>query len=147
MVANAAALLHRGRVAGVYHKILLPNYGVFDEFRYFVSGTEPCVVRLHGIDVANDGSVVIGGTHAGPILFDGEDITNVNTADGADTLYIEGSGGTLNVWAGPLADEFNVRGSGIGSVVTTPTTRIPPPTRNSSAGFALRGPRFGDGLL
>ncbi len=49
---NAAAVLHGGQVVARYAKHHLPNYGVFDEFRYFVSGTEPCVVRLHGIDVA-----------------------------------------------------------------------------------------------
>lgn len=40
-VANAAAVLGRGRVLGVYHKVLLPNYGVFDEDRYFAMGAEP----------------------------------------------------------------------------------------------------------
>jgi NAD+ synthase (glutamine-hydrolysing) len=49
---NAAAVLHGGQVVARYAKHHLPNYGVFDEFRYFVSGTEPCVVRLHGVDVA-----------------------------------------------------------------------------------------------
>lgn len=39
-VANAVALLHDGEVRGVYHKVLLPNYGVFDEDRYFVPGGE-----------------------------------------------------------------------------------------------------------
>lgn len=39
--ANAAAVLAQGRVAGVYHKVLLPNYGVFDEDRYFAVGAEP----------------------------------------------------------------------------------------------------------
>lgn len=43
-VANAAALLHRGRVRGVYHKVLLPNYGVFDEERYFAPGPLPGAV-------------------------------------------------------------------------------------------------------
>ena len=43
-VANAAALLHGGRVRGVYHKVLLPNYGVFDEERYFVPGSCPGAV-------------------------------------------------------------------------------------------------------
>ena len=38
-IYNAAALLHNGRLAGVYHKIYLPNYGVFDEYRYFQSWT------------------------------------------------------------------------------------------------------------
>ena len=37
---NAAAVLHDGVHAGTYHKQYLPNYGVFDENRYFQSGTE-----------------------------------------------------------------------------------------------------------
>ena len=40
-IANAAAVLHRGRIVGVYHKVLLPNYGVFDESRYFARGGDP----------------------------------------------------------------------------------------------------------
>jgi NAD+ synthase (glutamine-hydrolysing) len=40
-VANAAAILQHGKLAGVYHKVLLPNYGVFDEERYFSVGTHP----------------------------------------------------------------------------------------------------------
>ena len=49
---NAAALLHGGRVVGRYAKHHLPNYGVFDEYRYFVPGTSLTVARIHGIDVA-----------------------------------------------------------------------------------------------
>lgn len=49
---NAAAVLHRGRVAGVYAKHHLPNYGVFDEYRYFVPGQESLVMRVRGVDVA-----------------------------------------------------------------------------------------------
>ena len=49
---NAAAVVHRGEVVARYAKHHLPNYGVFDEFRYFVPGTRPCVVRVHGVDVA-----------------------------------------------------------------------------------------------
>ena len=49
---NAAAVLHGGHVVARYAKHHLPNYGVFDEFRYFVRGTDPCVVRIHGVDVA-----------------------------------------------------------------------------------------------
>ncbi|MGV9562934.1 NAD+ synthase [Streptomyces sp. NPDC003480] len=49
---NAAAVLHRGRVALTFAKHHLPNYGVFDEFRYFVPGDTMPVVRLHGIDIA-----------------------------------------------------------------------------------------------
>jgi NAD+ synthase (glutamine-hydrolysing) len=40
-VANGAAVLHEGAVVGVYHKVLLPNYGVFDEDRYFAVGQDP----------------------------------------------------------------------------------------------------------
>ena len=39
-VHNAAALLQGGKVRGVYHKVLLPNYGVFDEDRYFAAGKD-----------------------------------------------------------------------------------------------------------
>lgn len=49
---NSAAVLHRGRVVARTAKHHLPNYGVFDEFRYFVRGDRLCVVRLHGVDVA-----------------------------------------------------------------------------------------------
>jgi NAD+ synthase (glutamine-hydrolysing) len=37
---NAAAVCHGGRVVAIYHKQLLPNYGVFDERRYFRPGNE-----------------------------------------------------------------------------------------------------------
>ncbi|MFB6437327.1 NAD+ synthase [Streptomyces sp. NPDC056411] len=49
---NAAAVLHRGEVALSFAKHHLPNYGVFDEFRYFVPGDTLPMVRLHGVDVA-----------------------------------------------------------------------------------------------
>ena len=39
-LANAAALVQHGRRIGTYHKALLPNYGVFDEARYFVPGPQ-----------------------------------------------------------------------------------------------------------
>jgi NAD+ synthase (glutamine-hydrolysing) len=50
--SNALAVLHGGRVVIRSAKHHLPNYGVFDEFRYFVPGGTLPVVRLHGIDVA-----------------------------------------------------------------------------------------------
>ncbi|MCX4677748.1 NAD+ synthase [Streptomyces sp. NBC_01433] len=49
---NAAAVLHRGGIALNFAKHHLPNYGVFDEFRYFVRGDSMPVVRVHGVDVA-----------------------------------------------------------------------------------------------
>lgn len=49
---NAAAVLHRGEVVLRFAKHHLPNYGVFDEYRYFVQGDTLPVVRVHGVDVA-----------------------------------------------------------------------------------------------
>ena len=40
-LANAVAVIADGRIVGVYHKVLLPNYGVFDEARYFAAGGTP----------------------------------------------------------------------------------------------------------
>ncbi|MCP3857573.1 MAG: NAD+ synthase [Actinomycetia bacterium] len=50
---NAAALCAHGRVMGTYRKRLLPNYGVFDEKRYFAVGTEPLqLFEVAGVKVA-----------------------------------------------------------------------------------------------
>lgn len=48
---NAAAVAADGRLIGVYHKHYLPNYGVFDENRYFQSGVEAPVFRIRGVGV------------------------------------------------------------------------------------------------
>ena len=50
-VHNAAAVLSEGRVAGIYHKIFLPNYGVFDEDRYFKAGTSCPVFDFRGVRI------------------------------------------------------------------------------------------------
>jgi len=49
---NAAAVLYQGEVVCSYAKHHLPNYGVFDEFRYFKPGNELHVLRIRGVDVA-----------------------------------------------------------------------------------------------
>ncbi|GAA1030174.1 NAD+ synthase [Virgisporangium ochraceum] len=49
---DALALLFGGRVVARYYKHHLPNYGVFDEDRYFVAGDTLQIVRLNGVDVA-----------------------------------------------------------------------------------------------
>ena len=46
---DAAAVLHDGRWAGVYHKHHLPNYGVFDEQRYFAPGRGNAVFVRDGV--------------------------------------------------------------------------------------------------
>ncbi|MBA8794440.1 NAD+ synthase (glutamine-hydrolyzing) [Friedmanniella endophytica] len=49
---NAAAVLHGGRIVSTAAKHHLPNYGVFDEYRYFAPGDVLQVVRVRGVDVA-----------------------------------------------------------------------------------------------
>ncbi|MCH7230760.1 NAD+ synthase [Glycomyces sp. L485] len=51
-IRNALALLQDGKVLFRYYKHHLPNYGVFDEDRYFVSGHELHLARIQGVDVA-----------------------------------------------------------------------------------------------
>jgi NAD+ synthase (glutamine-hydrolysing) len=50
-VSNAAAVCADGRVQAVYRKIHLPNYGVFDEVRYFQSGPGPALIEVDGVKV------------------------------------------------------------------------------------------------
>ncbi len=55
---NSAAVLHKGKMKGVYHKAFLPNYGVFDEKRYFSCGKSFPVFGLgqvtFGINICED---------------------------------------------------------------------------------------------
>jgi NAD+ synthase (glutamine-hydrolysing) len=48
IAANAAAVIRNGEIRGVYRKRLLPNYGVFDEYRTFRNGTDPLVLESAG---------------------------------------------------------------------------------------------------
>ena len=50
-VYNAAAVVAGGRVAGVYRKICLPNYAVFDEKRYVTPGDRTAIVDLGGVNI------------------------------------------------------------------------------------------------
>jgi NAD+ synthase (glutamine-hydrolysing) len=49
---NSAAVIQEGKVHKVYRKGMLPNYGVFDERRYFHPGAEPLVIKVEGFDIA-----------------------------------------------------------------------------------------------
>ncbi len=55
---NALAVIYDGKIKGVYHKMFLPNYGVFDEKRYFAPGSKPAVFgigkMLFGATVCED---------------------------------------------------------------------------------------------
>jgi NAD+ synthase (glutamine-hydrolysing) len=48
-IFNAAAVIVGGRVEAVYHKHLLPNYGVFDEKRYFTAGEGIVIADVAGV--------------------------------------------------------------------------------------------------
>ena len=50
-IHNAAALVGGGQVVARYHKIKLPNYGVFDEARTFTPGEAACPVRIAGSEL------------------------------------------------------------------------------------------------
>jgi NAD+ synthase (glutamine-hydrolysing) len=48
-IYNGAAVIADGRIKRIYHKMFLPNYGVFDEKRYFSAGNKPLVVPIGGV--------------------------------------------------------------------------------------------------
>lgn len=50
-IFNAAAVVHEGKLVGVYHKHYLPNYGVFDENRYFQAGRQAPLFQIHDVHV------------------------------------------------------------------------------------------------
>jgi len=57
-VFNSAAVIFRGKIAAIYHKMLLPNYGVFDEMRYFKFGEDPLLFKIDdvvfGVNICED---------------------------------------------------------------------------------------------
>ncbi len=57
-IYNAAAVIYDAKIRGIHHKILLPNYGVFDEKRYFTSGQTPEVFKIgpyvFGVNICED---------------------------------------------------------------------------------------------
>ena len=57
-IYNAAAVIYRGEIRGICHKELLPNYGVFDEKRYFKPGKDSRIFRFgdftFGVNICED---------------------------------------------------------------------------------------------
>src|SRR3989338_5823912 len=57
-IYNAAAVIYNGKIKGVYHKMRLPNYGVFDERRYFKPGSAPLTFKygdlVFGVNICED---------------------------------------------------------------------------------------------
>lgn len=50
-IYNAAAVLYQKHIIDRYHKVFLPNYGVFDEMRYFQAGVRYPVYKIAGVNV------------------------------------------------------------------------------------------------
>jgi NAD+ synthase (glutamine-hydrolysing) len=50
-IYNAAAIIYDGEIVDRYHKVFLPNYGVFDELRYFQAGERYPVYEIAGVNV------------------------------------------------------------------------------------------------
>jgi NAD+ synthase (glutamine-hydrolysing) len=57
-IYNAAAIVYNKKLVGTYHKMYLPNYGVFDELRYFQAGRRCAVYRIgdvcFGVNICED---------------------------------------------------------------------------------------------
>jgi NAD+ synthase (glutamine-hydrolysing) len=83
-LVNAAAVCARGRVVGRYHKRLLPNYGVFDEQRWFVPGVGPADRYLVagvpvGVSICED-MWCAGGPMAGQAAAGAQVLVNLNAS-------------------------------------------------------------------
>ncbi len=82
-VHNSAAVLAGGELHGIYRKMLLPNYGVFDERRYFEPGDTPAVIDI--------GGVVVGLTICEDIWFAGPPSSTEATAGASLIVNPSGS--------------------------------------------------------
>jgi len=110
---NAASVLLHGQCLGTYHKQHLPNYGVFDELRYFAPGTRAFVFRVKGlafgVNICEDlwlgdtavqaraqGAQVLLAINASPFTLDKRE-ERVQTlgrhADGLPLIYVNQVGG------------------------------------------------------
>lgn len=83
-IYNAAAIIHDKDLIDVYHKRYLPNYGVFDENRYFQSGTRAPVYKLgdvkFGVNICEDIWYPGDPTREQAILGDAQIIINISSS-------------------------------------------------------------------
>ncbi len=83
-IYNAAAIIHNRDLVDVYHKRYLPNYGVFDENRYFQSGTRAPVYKLgnvrFGVNICEDIWYPGNPTREQAILGDAQIIINISSS-------------------------------------------------------------------
>ncbi len=83
-VYNAAAFMCGGQIVATHHKAYLPNYGVFDENRYFQAGARSSVVVLNGItigfNICEDIWFQDGPTRAQSLVGGAEVIVNISAS-------------------------------------------------------------------
>lgn len=83
-IYNAAAVLYGGKIIGIYRKQYLPNYGVFDENRYFQEGTESPVLEFRsvriGINICEDIWYPKGPLYTQTLVGDAECIVNLSAS-------------------------------------------------------------------
>jgi NAD+ synthase (glutamine-hydrolysing) len=81
---NAAAFVNGGRIVARHHKIFLPNYGVFDENRYFQPGKKTSTVVLNGVtigvNICEDIWYPEGPTLSQALVGDAEVIVNISAS-------------------------------------------------------------------
>ncbi len=82
-IYNSAAIINDGEISAIYHKIFLPNYGVFDEYRYFQTGKDIILFSLNritfGINICED-IWYPNGPERTQALSGGEIIININAS-------------------------------------------------------------------
>lgn len=88
-VYNAAAVVHDGKIRGIYRKIFLPNYSVFDEKRYFQPGQKLVILKL--------GSIKVGLTVCEDIWSPAEPLATLVSGNGVQLI--------LNISASPYCIE------------------------------------------
>lgn len=83
-IYNAAAVIAGGKLVNVYHKSFLPNYGVFDEERYFQSGSRCPVLAFGdarvGVNICEDIWYPGGPTKLQSLLGDAHLIVNISAS-------------------------------------------------------------------
>ncbi|MCJ7458903.1 MAG: NAD+ synthase [candidate division Zixibacteria bacterium] len=83
-VFNAAAIIHNKKLVDVYYKSNLPNYGVFDEYRYFQPGEKPSVYQVgdfvFGVNICEDIWYPEGPAKIQALIGEAELIVNINAS-------------------------------------------------------------------
>ena len=83
-IFNAAAVISNGQLMGIHHKFHLPNYGVFDEERYFQSGDSTLVYEhsgiIFGVEVCEDSWYAEGPHYQQALVGDAHIIIVINSS-------------------------------------------------------------------